>query len=174
MCCRDWTGDLFGWQSLSLVLLTLSPCVYRPCWYWTALSFYPPRRRRLSFRQLFKSLDFFFSLICSLLPFPFSFRVYLSCIIFAASFSLNLGAASPLSCLFCASGTGCSTLTATSPMFSVGIKNPCRPHLPSEWISYPGFKEISLLSVPWRLSLNTMRLFVLTLISPIRERDRGR
>lgn len=81
----------------------------------------------------------------------FSIQVYLPCFV---SLSLNLGQPVPQRHLFSVPLWFwywlffSSTLTATSPMFSAGIKNPCRPHLPCEWISYPGFNEISLLPVP--------------------------
>lgn len=178
--CRDrtfWSRSTSCYVSgsargrFSSVFLTLSLCVTFHSFTLLILnsSFFP--------HQLLFIFIFLLLIVCSLLPFR---SICLSSIIFAVSLSLDLGQSEPgchllsISLCFWYWIFVPSTLTAISPVFSPGIKNPCRPLLPCEWISYPGFKEISLLCVPWRLSQNTMSLFVLSPISPIRERGSRR
>lgn len=67
-------------------------------------------------------------------------------------------------------GAPCTSFFSTGPTFS---KESCRSRL-CGWISYPGFKERSFLSVSRLLSPSTMRLFVLTLISLLGGREGGR
>lgn len=158
-CCRDRSSDL-------LLASVVVPVIEPPCgWYWTVLFFLPHSTSALNLCTCF--LSFLQSSSSS-----FLFRlISLSSRIFAASYSLNVGQSVPRCHLFSVS---LSVSVPPAPMLSAGIKTPSKPHLPCEWISYTGFKETSLLSAPWWLSHNTMSLFVLSLISPVREPQRQR